>query len=457
MWGTTPGSFRAEIDEDGRIVDFITGDRLEDRPEEHVRQRLQWLLHVQYGYPKNRIAREVPIHYGHNVLLDSQGNPVRADVAVYRTVAAKNTRDQGAIELVCETKQPTETKGHNQLTSYIFNTSANGAVWYNGDDFRVWRRVDNDLHGWPNLPQARERWDAVGRRRKSDLKELVDPRGVLRRCHERIHRRGITDDIALTMVRILLAKWRDEERPGELTEFYCTPEEYRSREGRQAAEQRAEQLFAEVRDANRTVFDEHERIGASPDEIVDVMTQLQDFQLLGNDDQQWDILGAAYEQYTADEMKKEGGEFFTNRLVVNLLANMVGVGPDDVVLDPAGGTGGFCSAALRLARRRIRERTVGRSAQERAVAQLKDHIFLIEKKPRLVKLAKAAMIVSGNGHRGFFQSDSLMPIPALPPELLRLCRPGEVSVVMTNPPWAGLVNGRISDRMILDTYQVAHR
>jgi len=27
-------------------------------------------------------------------------------------------------------------QGHNQLVSYIFNTSASGAVWYNGDDFR---------------------------------------------------------------------------------------------------------------------------------------------------------------------------------------------------------------------------------------------------------------------------------------------------------------------------------
>ena len=49
-----------ELSEDGRIIDYITGDLLEDKPEEWVRQRLQRMLHVQHGYPKNRIAREVP-------------------------------------------------------------------------------------------------------------------------------------------------------------------------------------------------------------------------------------------------------------------------------------------------------------------------------------------------------------------------------------------------------------
>jgi type I restriction enzyme M protein len=457
MWGTSFDLFRPEIDDEGLIVDYITRDPLENRPEEHVRQHLQRLLHLQFGYPKNRIGREVPIHYGNRELVDPQGKPVRADVAVYRTAAARARKDQGAIELICETKQPTERRGHGQLVSYIFNTSADGAVWYNGSDFRIWRRVENHLHDWPNLPHSQERWDAVGRRRKSELAQLVDPRGTLRVCHERIHRRGVTDDVALTMVRILLAKWRDEERPGEMTDFYCTPTEYRSKEGRQVAALRAEKLFAEVRDANKTIFDEHEKIGGTADEIVEVMTQLQVYRLLGENDGQWDVMGAAYEQYTADEMKKEGGEFFTNRLIVSLLTQMIEVGPEDLMLDPAGGSGGFCSSALRSARRQIRQSTVGKAAQDRAVSQLKDRIFLIDKKPRLVKLAKAAMIVSGNGHRGFFCADSLGPIESLPPALLKICPKGGVTVVMTNPPWSGLVNGRIADPLVLENYQVARR
>lgn len=422
-----------------------------------MRQRLQCLLHVQYGYPKGRITREIPIQYGSRQLHDQDGEPVFADVGVFRTAEAARNKDQGQIQLLAETKRPNQEDGKNQLTSYVFNTSAEGAIWFNGEDLRVWRRDHHRLDAWPTLPRAREDWSAVGRRLKSELLELKDPRGTLRRCHERIHSKGSTDDVALTMVRILLSKWRDEEREGEETEFFCTTDEFNTKAGRQAVARRVENLFAEVRDAHPTVFDIYETIGVSADEIIEVVTELQDYRLLGETDEQWDIMGAAYEQYTADEMKKEGGEFFTNRLVVHFLTRMVVSAADGTMIDPAGGTGGFCSAVLRQVRALIRRRVRGRPAQERAIAGLKDRIFLVDKKPRLVKLAKAAMIVSGNGHRGFIQGDSLLPITELPKEFLRQCEFGKVSLVMTNPPWSGLVDGRISDRRILRNFALGRK
>jgi type I restriction enzyme M protein len=430
---------------------------LEDRPEERIRQRLERLLHSQYDYPKNRIAREIPIFHGSSEVKDAEGKPIRADIGVFRTSEAAKRKDQGQIQLIAETKRPRQEQGYAQLVSYVFNTSSEGGIWFNGDDFRVWRRVDYRLEEWPTLPRIRERWDAVGRRRKSELLELKDPRGTLRRCHDRIHRRGSTDDIAITMVRLLLSKWRDEERPGEYTEFYCTIDEFQHAEGRKEVARRVEMLFAEVRDSHPTVFDRHETIGVSADEIIEVVTELQNYRLLGETDEQWDVMGAAYEQYTADEMKKEGGEFFTNRLIVDLLTKMVVDINEGTMLDPAGGTGGFCSAALRRVRHLIRDRIKGGAAQDRAISNLKNRIFLIDKKPRLVKLAKAAMIVSGNGHRGFIQGDSLQPIDTLPETFRAQCRPGHVSLVMTNPPWSGAVEGRISDRTILTEYQLGHR
>ena len=446
-----------ELNENGQIVDFVRGDLLVDGPEERVRQRLQRLLHIQYEYPKNRIAREVPIYHGSREIRDSEGRPIRADVGVFRSAEAARRKDQGQIHLIAETKRPKKDEGYGQLVSYIFNTSSEGAIWFNGDDLRVWRRVDHRLDEWPTLPRIRERWDAVGRRLKTELLELKDPRGTLRRCHDRIHSRGATDDIAITMVRLLLSKWRDEERPGDYTEFYCTSDEFKTNEGRESVAFRIELLFAEVRDSHPMVFDPHETIGASQDEIIEVVTELQHYRLLGETDEQWDIMGAAYEQYTADEMKKEGGEFFTNRLIVDLLTKMVVDVSDGTMIDPAGGTGGFCSAVLRRVRRLIREKIKNRTAQERSIANLKDRIFLVDKKPRLVKLAKAAMIVSGNGHRGFIRGDSLHPISALPASLRRQCKPGGVSLVMTNPPWSGLVEGRISDGTILRNFEVAHK
>jgi hypothetical protein len=107
-----------EFNENGRIVDYVNGDLLEDRSEERVRQRLERLLHIQYEYPKNRMAREIPIYYGKKEVRDAEGRPVRADVGVFRTVEAARKKDQGQVQLIAETKRPKKEEGYAQLVSY---------------------------------------------------------------------------------------------------------------------------------------------------------------------------------------------------------------------------------------------------------------------------------------------------------------------------------------------------
>lgn len=455
------GGVEPEFSADGQLVDFLTGTHLQDAPEERVRQQYLRILHYQYAYPKTVLDRQVPIYRGRGQARDARGSPIFADIAVYEAAQACRERDQGAIRLVVETKAPDEESGHNQLVSYIFNTSANGAVWYNGQAkwFRRYSTPEQRLVPWPGIPRAGEAWDAVGRRRKTDLRPLVDVKATLERCHNKLHRRGSEgEDLTMDMVRLLMAKARDEEREGTEPLFYCTPEEYATDEGRAAASDRVEHLFEEVRDMNPTVFDTGERISVGNRQVVEVVVELQDYRLIGDDDAQWDVMGAAYEQYTAEILKREGGEFFTNRLVVRLLSQLVDPHPDHIVLDPAGGTGGFCTAAIRHARNIVRRSPMAESVKRRRMEQIKDRIFYIDVKHRLVKIAKAAMILTGNGHRGFVQGDSLAQFDRLPGEFLERCQPGSVDRVLTNPPFAGTVNGKIdSPAEMTPQFQLARR
>jgi type I restriction enzyme M protein len=113
------------------------------------------------------------------------------------------------------------------------------------------------------------------------------------------------------------------------------------------------------------------------------------------------------------------------------------------MLDPAGGTGGFCTATIRHMRSTIRESHAVDAVKRRRMEQIKDRIFYIDVKHRLVKIAKAAMILTGNGHRGFTQGDSLASFDHLPSELTDRAQPGNVDRVLTNPPFAGTSNGKI--------------
>lgn len=457
--------FDVELDENGKIIDFIEDDLLlEPFPEEFVRQRYMRILHYEYQYPKKQIRREIPIFYGRKELI-VDGKPKRADIVVYNTDKAAKDRDQGQIAFVVECKAPNETDGYNQLVSYIFNTSANGGIWYNGDSILYFRRIsqpNNELIPWTGVPRKLESWDSLGRRKKSDLRRPKDIKGILRRCHNKLHGRGVDgedDDLTMDMVRIILAKAMDEESSGALPEFYCTPEEYLSEEGRLAVNDRINKLFEKVKEHNKDVFSKEERITVGSRAVCDVVNELQNYRLLSDlhQSEDWDIMGYAYEQYTATYLKRQKGQFFTNRLVIDLMVQMVNPSYDDIILDPAGGSGGFLTGVMRHVRRSILNSENTEISKQRQLDKHRTNLFLIEISKRLVKIAKTAMILNGDGHAGMTQGDSLGNLSKLNENVRARCGMGMPKIILTNPPFAGVGEGRISDPKILDNYSTGMR
>lgn len=462
----TEPSLAIEFAPDGRIVDFLEGTLLQDAPEERVRQAFLRVLHVEYQYPKNVMRREVRIMSGANVALDLAGNPIRADIVVYRTATASARRDQGQIKFVVECKRPDVDSGYNQLVSYIFNTSAAGGVWTNGaDDVQAFRRITgsaNALEPAPGIPRAHEDWDSVGRPRRDQLVRPRDVRRLLRLCHNKLHGIGIDadeEDLTMDMVRIVLAKAQDEIGPGVQPDFYCTPEEYRTPSGREAVAARVQALFRRFADENPGVFQEHEKITVSATSITEVVAVLQPYAIMTRleDADEWDIMGAAYEQYTATHLKRQRGQFFTNRLVVDFMVRALDPGPDVKALDPAGGSGGFVTSILRHVRHRVIASASNQTAREHQLANLRQRLFMVEVSPRLVKIAKTAMLLNGDGHSGMTRGNSLGPYDQLDDWIKARCGRHQPNLILTNPPFAGTGEGQITDPDTLAQFSVAQR
>ena len=457
--------FDVPVNEDGKIIDFLSTNLLEPGPEEFVRQRYLRILHFEMQYPKLVLQKEVPIYYGGNPLKDKNGNPVRADIVVYKSASASSKRDQGRVSLIVECKAPTEDSGYNQLVSYIFNTSADGGVWFNGDEVRYYRRLTdpaNDLIPWTGIPRKGERWDALGRRLKSDFRRPKDIKGLLRRCHNKLHGRGIDgeeEDLTMDMVRLILAKAMDEELPGEYPEFYCTPEEYSSDEGQKGVAKRISYLFEEVINSNPDVFSEQEKISVGNRAICDVVIELQGFRLLSdlNESEDWDIMGHAYEQYTATYLKRTRGQFFTNRLVVDFMVKILNPSYQDIILDPAGGSGGFLTGVMRHVRQTILSSNATKIAKQRQLDRHRTRLFMVEISRRLVKIAKTAMILNGDGHTGMTQGDSIGPFDDLDDSVIVLAGKGKPTIILTNPPFAGVGEGRVTDPKVLDNFSCGVR
>lgn len=110
----------------------------------------------------------MPIQHGSKELRDKDGNPVRADIVVYASKAACLNRDQGKINFVVECKRNKVEDGYAQLVSYIFNTSANGGVWTNGDGTVFYRRENKDgIQVLEETPQSAEMRPRMGGRADS--------------------------------------------------------------------------------------------------------------------------------------------------------------------------------------------------------------------------------------------------------------------------------------------------
>ncbi|MCD6430395.1 MAG: restriction endonuclease subunit M [Deltaproteobacteria bacterium] len=458
-------NFEVGLNESGKIIDFLEGMILEPNPEEFVRQKFIRILHFEYQYPKNVLAREIAIYYGSKELKDKEGNHVRADIVVYKNAKARTEKDQGKIHFVVECKAPNETSGYNQLVSYIYNTSAEGGVWFNGVTPLYYRRLSsptNELIDWTGIPRKNEAWDALGRRKKNELRRPKDIKGLLRRCHNKLHGRGVDgdeEDLTMDMVRLILAKAMDEEKSGEFCEFYCTPEEYRSEIGRKDAADRVHALFIDVAKDNPDVFSKHEKISVGDRAICDVVVELQGYRLLSDlhESTDWDIMGHAYEQYTATYLKRTRGQFFTNRLAIDFLVEALDPNYQDIILDPAGGSGGFLTGAMRYVRKKILDSSATHISKQRQLDKHRTNLFMVEISKRLVKIAKTAMILNGDGHVGMTQGDSLGSLKALNENVVARCGKEKPNVILTNPPFAGVGEGRITDAKILDSFSCGIR
>ena len=456
--------------DDGLIVDSISGIPLRDTPEERVRQRFIAILQSDYGYPKEVIQREVPIQSGSSLLLDeTDGSPIRADIVIYNSKKAAVNRDQGNILFVVECKQPNVTDGYAQLVSYIFNTSAIGGVWTNGEGISVYRKNKSNigLDEILSLPRYREEWqDGDEIPNKSSLPRPQNIRFLLASCHNKLYGRGMENedfDLAMDMVRILLAKIEDETAPGENPRFWITNSEYHSSDGRARAAAEVQSLFREYANQYPDIFDEHEKIQVGDDCIAEAVGILKDWSLAArfDDADDWDLMGETYEQFTHINLKRQQGQFFTNRLVVSMMIQILDPQIGEHTLDPAGGSGGFATAIFRYLRRKVLETTQPNSpSRQRQLSLIKDNVFLVEIAKRLVKIAKCAMLMTGDGQSGMTRGNSLDNYDRLDPWIISRCCKGKSNapdVIATNPPFSGQkVESMISDRTILRNYIFGH-
>lgn len=195
-----------------------------------------------------------------------------------------------------------------------------------------------------------------------------------------------------------------------------------------------EVLLPVVRRAYPKLIDSGQRFALDEDTLRNALMDLESVSLT---DAPAHVLGEAFQALIGPRLRGDKGQFFTPRSVVNAMVEVLEPKPEESVLDPACGTGGFLleAHACQLRQGKPKGRLVG-----------------VEKDHDLFRLSSAFLQISTRGRAELFNSNSL---DASTWEGVKGKRDeGLFDVILTNPPFGARIG--VTDARILQQFSLAH-
>jgi len=449
----------------GKIVDFIDGALRNETQEEYVRQEIEKSLVREYKYPREEIAVEFGIKFG--------SKRKRADLVVFPEGAVhKQEHAWAIIECKATNVSPNDKlEGIDQLKTYLAaSVSAEFGMWTNSQDRLCFRKATNDkgIHEFVEINDIPIKGKSLEDAEKPSFASLSPAKSdallfAFRRCHNYIAgNQGLQKPEAFwELLKVIFCKIADE-RSSEI-EFYATTQERRSLNGQLKVKKRLDAIFAGVRDSYKAIFKPNEVIELEPRVLAYIVSQLQSYSLL---DTNIDVKGKAYETIVGSNLRGDRGEFFTPRNICRMAVEMLDPGPQDLVLDPFCGTGGFLTIALNHVIVKIRateskkwrdkEHPTERENREliRSIQQYADkRIIGMDINPNLVRASKMNMVMNNDGSGGLYQANTLERPIRWSDELRARNLLAHADIILTNPPFGSKI--RIDDPAILEQYELA--
>jgi type I restriction enzyme M protein len=261
---------------------------------------------------------------------------------------------------------------------------------------------------------------------------------ILRRCHDTLWEAGKrTPPQAFSdLSKLLFLKIADEKRPRTVG----MPYEVQIKSGETAADlgRRMRRLYDDHRRSDRDIFTDD--LGIPDEKLRTVVGHLQGTNISASD---IDAKGVAFELFMGSYFKGDFGQYFTPREIVAFAVDMLDVAPDEWLIDPACGSGGFLLRALEVVRGKADDPQlmVGGPAERYQLWNefATKRLFGIELNSEIARICKMNMILHGDGHTNIVANDALVDPTALA-GLNRGIQMGQFDVLITNVPFGGKLN-----------------
>lgn len=364
---------------------------------------------------------------------------------------------------IFEFKAPDEEAGRSQLEIYLAREPrAKYGYWTNGTkSVAVYKLPDGNFEArygahvptpGDNLSKASARSLTYSTLRTPSAREL---KAVFERLLEitvvEDSRSTRPDDQLNQLCNLILLKLASDTKGSENPE---TPLLFQLGSNEIETARRVREQFSDYRLRRRDVFTEanDEALQLDDRTIHQAVYELSGWRIL---DMQVDAVSFGFQVFRRANLKAGEGQYFTPRKIIESAVELMEITSDDKIIDPACGTGGFLIEAFRSYVDRV-------SSNPKALANSRtwahNQVFGVDRDAINVKLARAIMVILGDGSANIHVGDSLREHRWTHhyPHLMQPMQDESFTVVITNPPFGRDLRVTAADAR-RDSYSIAQR
>ena len=443
-----------KILDEGTTIHYILPDKRYKftDPEEQVRASYYVELIERYQYPETRIDLEFPV--------PRRTSSDFADLVIFDDDVRKNPY----VVIECKKDEISEA-GFDQAVEQAFGNclplsghyaaiiAGNTRRFFDVKNFKPLERIQNIIADIPVGYGTVQEWRYKQGDANWDL-QVTERDGLIRaleKCHDTLWQGGklAPTEAFDELSKILFVKIRDEKKPrlkGEPYDF-----QIKTQERPKSVANRINGLYQEAKAQAPEIFTEDIKVDES--RLFSVVNHLQGINLHKTD---LDVKGLAFEQFLGSYFKGDMGQYFTPREIVEFMVKMVRLDHEDLILDPASGSGGFLLHAMDYIRKRASEFYTEGTLEYHTYWHdfAEKRLFGIEVNDSIARVAKMNMILHDDGHGNVIGNDALEHFDKLDHQH-RGFQKERFDIILTNPPFGAVV--KKEEKPYLDNYQLGRR
>lgn len=437
-------------------------------------------LIVAYGYKPEQLDRNVSID-----------NAAHADIAIWRTVEAKNRQSipDICVVVICREEHiRIDADKYLETFKEAFIGTVNFFVLHNLKETKVFLLDSSHPMGGVerigDFPKASDIltdeaiFSFIRRMRRNTKEALLR---AFDKCHNIIRNNDkLSPEAAFDEIsKVMFIKMMYERKPdGELIfsqDKFLKDEKFFLENN--AKGDFIAYLFEGVKVffAEDDLYEKYDNVRICRKSFMSILKELE---VIDFYDMTEDVKGVAFESLVGKTFRGELGQFFTPRQVVNYMVEVLDIKEGEAVCDPCCGSGGFLIRAFEYVQdaidrdiqqqiEKIKKIRMPASEKQEKIAKLlqecdksipgsrygklcKEYFFGVDANVRMARTAKMNMIMHGDGHVGVYLHDGLLDVKSV--------TKGRFDVVLINPPYGVHVDRMAKDengKYVFGEYKVS--